>query len=283
MFHTRDLDVYDLPRNHIHGQKWVLYNIESPPNAIIHKQNLDMFEEHIDWVASYRRDSDIYVPYGQVIKRNKSDSESKHTLQVKFNERTKPVAWMVSNCNTPSNREAYVRELSKYIDVDIYGWCGSFTCPRSEGDACFEKIAKQYKFYLSFENSICTDYVTEKLFRPIRHDILPVVLGGANYSRTLPKNSFINALDFSTPRALANFLTSINSTTYETYFKWKQKYVSIDTTDDLFCKICQKLNRRTKLTAGNILAKRTFYKWWYTDGGCHSWSTKNLFSNLFSL
>ncbi len=36
----------------------------------------------------------------------------------------KLVAWFVGNCKTQSKRELYVKELQKYIDVDVYGNCG---------------------------------------------------------------------------------------------------------------------------------------------------------------
>ena len=61
-------------------------------------------------------------------------------------------------------------------------------------------------FYLSFENSLCEDYVTEKLWAWLRRDIVPVVMGQANYSAIVPPHSVINALDFSEPRDLANYL-----------------------------------------------------------------------------
>ena len=55
-----------------------------------------------------------------------------------------------------------VKELQKPINVDVYGDCGTMTCSRKiEGD-CREMAAKNYKFYLSLENSLCQDYVTEK-------------------------------------------------------------------------------------------------------------------------
>ena len=37
-------------------------------------------------------------------------------------------------------------------------------------------------FYLAFENSKCDDYVTEKFFATAKMDIVPIVMGGSNYS-----------------------------------------------------------------------------------------------------
>ena len=74
------------------------------------------------------------------------------------------VAWFVSNCHPRNQRMHYAKELSKYIQVDIYGTCGSLRCPRSQSQACFDMLDEDYKFYLAFENSNCKDYITEKFF-----------------------------------------------------------------------------------------------------------------------
>ena len=51
-------------------------------------------------------------------------------------------------------REEVVDNLNKFLQVDVYGDCGSLTCSR-KGKSCFRNINKTYKFYLSFENSLC--------------------------------------------------------------------------------------------------------------------------------
>lgn len=57
-------------------------------------------------------------------------------------------------------------------------------------------LERDYKFYLSFENSICRDYVTEKFYNALLFKTVPIVYGGANYSAVAPKGSYINVRDF---------------------------------------------------------------------------------------
>jgi len=48
--------------------------------------------------------------------------------------------------------------------MDVYGGCGTMTCLRSDFDRCRQLLNDDYKFYLSFENSNCDYYITEKFY-----------------------------------------------------------------------------------------------------------------------
>ena len=57
-----------------------------------------------------------------------------------------------------------------------------------------------FRFYISFENAICKDYITEKTFNALKLNTIPIVLGGVNYTSVLPPGSFINAAEFVSPQ-----------------------------------------------------------------------------------
>ncbi|XP_064077672.1 alpha-(1,3)-fucosyltransferase 11-like [Macrobrachium nipponense] len=101
-----------------------------------------------------------------------------------FVDRPKAVFWMSSNCQTPSRREEYVDELSKYIQVDKFGKCGDgeFTCGNpyeAFEETCWNTIfKKQYLFALAFENSLCNHYLSEKPYNPLIYGLVPIVWGG---------------------------------------------------------------------------------------------------------
>jgi hypothetical protein len=145
VFHWWDIRANDMPHYHLNNQKWTLYNWEPPCNTPV--DMLEPLGDNINWTLSYRRDSDIFVPYREVYKCNKS-SKTKYS----FEGKKKSIAWFVSNCDSESKREVYVKELQKYIDVDVYGKCGPLECHNN--NSCYEMMAQNYKFYLSFENSV---------------------------------------------------------------------------------------------------------------------------------
>ena len=97
--------------------------------------------------------------------------------------------------------------------------------------------------FFSFENSNCDDYDTEKFFKVLNRDVVPIVLGGANYSEIAPEKSYINAAGFESPKELADYLKYLdqNNTAYAEYFEWKS-YFNIAGYTAVFCQICEALN-----------------------------------------
>ena len=71
-------------------------------------------------------------------------------------------AWLASKCETAGRREGYIKELQKYIDIDVFGRCGKRPLPRSiEGQSgpdaivlTYRNLLGPYYFYMSFEVSI---------------------------------------------------------------------------------------------------------------------------------
>ena len=145
LFHWFDVNPNDLPPALTH-QKWVLYNVEPPHQTNIGVDSLGL--NKFDWIMNYRTDSDVNIPYGEVFKC-KTSWKQRH----RFERKTKSIAWFVSHCETPSDRETYAKIFGQYIDIDIYGKCGPLRCHQFGDYSCYKMVAKNYKFYLSFENS----------------------------------------------------------------------------------------------------------------------------------
>ena len=170
-----------------------------------------------------------------------------HTEKNYSAEKTRLVAWAASHCSsTALLREQYVEQLQLYIPVDIFGKCNPKgpRCPR--GSKMCDTLLKEYKFYLGFENGFCEDYITEKYWeQPLEHDMVPVVMGGADYNDLVIPKSYINVLDFSSVEKLALYLKALdgNSTAYNEYFKWKEQY-QVDSIVPL-CRLCQMLHNQT--------------------------------------
>ena len=127
------------------------------------QNNLYSQKDVFNWTSTYRSDSTIVAPYERWQYYNENVIAKEQPKDYAANK-TKAVAWFVSNCGARNGRLDYAKELQKYIQVDIYGSCGSKRCPRSQADQCFKLLDRDYKFYLAFENSNCKDYITEKFF-----------------------------------------------------------------------------------------------------------------------
>jgi alpha-1,3-fucosyltransferase len=83
-----------------------------------------------------------------------------------------------------------------------------------------------------------------------RYNVVPVVYGGAYYSNFAPPKSYINALEFDTPKDLAKYLIKLshNVSEYKKYFDWKRQYRVIQPKQRIICDLCEILNGYHKTT-----------------------------------
>lgn len=232
-------------------QVWVFFAMESPIHLDRYYSGLrPTWTNSLNWSMNYRVDSDIIIPYGYLTSR-KTLPERNYTEI--FRTKKKFAAWVVSNCGTVSLREKFVEKMKKYgLEIDVYGVCGQKLSSDPK-----EMISKTYKFYLSFENSFCSDYITEKLFGYYNLNTVMIVRGGSDYKRLLPHDTYINTAEFNSFEELVAYLKHVgsNETLYIDYLKRKDKFDSfpgITDTCPSFCALCRKLN--------NLDTNRKIYK-----------------------
>ncbi|XP_068989852.1 alpha-(1,3)-fucosyltransferase C-like [Neodiprion pinetum] len=280
LFHGIQTNASDLPPVRSQCQKYIFVLMEPPANWGLDAAFIP--DQFYNWTMTYRRDSDIPRPYGYVIHSATNTplypfgtgtlhdladnvviygnlpSTKNHTYRLEG--KRVAAAWFVSHCRTASSRERYASELRRYVEVDIFGRCGDRRCPMNNVK-CYDMLEARYYFYLAFENSLCQDYVTEKLYKVMNYDVVPVVYGAANYTEFAPPGSYINVADFEGPAHLAKHLRYLmnNPQEYAKYFWWKEHFF-IDLSHRVtLCNMCAMLHDEKSLAVSVISGLK---KWW---------------------
>lgn len=93
------------------NQIYMIYYLECP----YHTPNMP-FSDIFNWTATYRKDSDVVAPYEKWEYYDPRVKQLEQDRNYAFNK-TKKVAWFVSNCNARNNRLQYANELGKHIEV----------------------------------------------------------------------------------------------------------------------------------------------------------------------
>nr|XP_053607875.1 alpha-(1,3)-fucosyltransferase C-like isoform X2 [Plodia interpunctella] len=120
-------------------------------------------------------------------------------------------------------------------------------------------------FKQTFENSFSEDYVTEKLLIALKNNAIPVVYGGANYTRFMPDGMYLNARTLG-PKQLALQMDSLikNPDKYADYFRWKNHYsyhINHESPEtDNVCSFCKLLNDEKKFSEKSVV--KNFRTWW---------------------
>ncbi|KAL2101597.1 hypothetical protein ACEWY4_003358 [Coilia grayii] len=245
LFHHRNIakdtsNLPDLPRPFF--QKWIWMLFESPHNS----QKIPGLDNLFNVTMTYRQDADIVVREQLVPK----PYESEDPVPVKA--KTKLVCWVVSNWNENHARVKYYYKLKEHIDVEIFGSHVGHRLSNEE----YTTMMKGCKFYLSFENTpqcsdhIAVDYMTEKVYNPLRLGAVPVVLGPSrnSYEKFIPSDAFIHVDDFNSPKELANYLHLLDKDEekYQQFFGWRKHFIVTNVNFPLehACRACQYVRQR---------------------------------------
>ena len=222
-FFTMFSDATDMPKQRSAKQYYVHWVVESAQYLYMDIHSLN---NYFNWTMTYKRNSDFYLPYGRVtkIKDHPPPGPELDALIRDFGQknqhfahnRTKDAkaAWFVSHCATQARREIFAKEMKKSMTVDVFGKCTKNfhkkherkSCSRANEKDCYKMLESTYRFYLSFENSICQDYVTEKFFNILKYDVIPIVFNGGDLNSYAPPHSTIDALEYGSPYKLVKYL-----------------------------------------------------------------------------
>ena len=269
---------------------FMLWNDE----ANLVKEALDKIK--FNWTISYRYDAEVSdCAYGCLYDKsiNSNEALGKKILYVKhhednFNRKETSAVWFVSNCESKQRIE-FALQLGKYFPLKVYGKCSyEYYFKQSiysyfgyfggimfnmryynEKDCghqseCENQNLNSNKFYLAFESKNCSNYITEKFWRILRYNIVPVVFQPSKqfYLKIAPPNSFIHSEDFGhDPKKLGEYLhmLSNNYEIYSEYLVWKTEYESVFSgkinEKTRFCELCTLLNTETSAIYYNSVSK----------------------------
>lgn len=170
------------------------------------------YDSFFNWTWTYKLNSDIQSKYF-IVRNDKGTviGPKQEMHWVKFNDmkptsqrikkkllnKTTATIWFASRYTTLSYAEPFVltlrKELFHYnLDLQICGKCRLYTCPKENMEDCQIFARDKFYFSLAFEDSMCEDYVTKTVLHALQHFTVPIVLGGANYSRFVPFSNITN-------------------------------------------------------------------------------------------
>ena len=207
------------------------------------KSSLNLFSG----TMTYSPNSTFYYPFGATMPLRSSESSLNSPQTNYARGKTKGAYAYVSSCDTLHyNRLEAMKQLSRYIDVDIFGQCTDDSpCSRLDVQ-CEAKMHAEYRFYLAFENSVCKDYITEKFWKALQSPahFVPVALGGFSvneYNQIAPPESFLHVYNFSSLEHLGRYMQYLikNDVAYNRYHQWKQRFAISNLDHENMCNLCK--------------------------------------------
>lgn len=198
VFTLQDLKKFPSKRSKFHREEQQKYIFESLETSDNNKICNPFFDNFFNWTWTYKLDSDIVHPFFNIFEienhtmigpnmkiewiQNMNHVPDNFTISSK----TRAVAWISQKCN--NEKKVFLNTLKKELkgynySIDIFGSCG-MKCRENKLSKCYE-LLDNYYFSIVIEDFIAEDFVTEKLVWALKHNTIPIVYGGADYTRYL--------------------------------------------------------------------------------------------------
>ncbi len=184
-------------------QIWVSQNIESAINRLYagYIENSRVMVSEFNWTVA-QSDKATFKWHAHDSKYSESELVSDSQIEqniVKLNK-SKTLCWIMSNCGyTWTPRVRLAANLLKVFPGTLHFWGDGSSCLSKGvntekltsygwlGHSLTHKTIQDCKFYLAFENSNCTDYITEKFWNALNAYAIPIVNGWPHsYEKLLP-------------------------------------------------------------------------------------------------
>uniref|UniRef100_A0A8B9R5C2 Fucosyltransferase n=1 Tax=Anas platyrhynchos TaxID=8839 RepID=A0A8B9R5C2_ANAPL len=255
LFHHRDLALHGaqgLPRGpppRPQRQLWVWMNFESPS----HSPGLQGLGGVFNWTMSYRRDSDVFVPYGYL-----------HALPqprpFALPRKTRLVAWVISNWNEEHARVRYYRQLKEHLAIDCVRGAGAGAGGGQRGEDGVGLQVLPGLRELAAHRLHHREALEERLRcqQPCPSSSAPA---GPTTSASSPPTPSSTSMTSPAPGCWPTYLKFLdkNKPSYRRYFAWRNKYEVHVTSfwDEHYCKVCEAVR-----TAGNqVKTVRNLASW----------------------
>jgi alpha-1,3-fucosyltransferase 10 len=208
-----------------------------------------LFMSRFNITTTYRLSSDIPTPY---LRPDHIDNFARPL--VPFAEKSNAIVYIQSNCDALSKRDDILKKLQEQgIKLDARGRCLN-NAPAHSRAVSKQDTMKQYKICVTFENSLASDYVSEKLWDGMSAGCLPIYYGAPNIAEHLPMPNAV--IDYqalgASPEKLAIEIRRLqsNETAYNETMTWRsmpleslgsgyQKLVALSKLEHTQCRLCK--------------------------------------------
>ena len=245
-------------------QLWIARGMEPTASGRDFMKN-ERFKDWFNFTATLSLKATFRESYFSIVDKRHKKFNNMSEIEQAYNSfgKDKDFCWMVTACYTFNKRFEDATDIMNRLPGNIHMWgyaidrgCMSKLNRSLVVNHGFSRRSKEAgseipkcKFYFSFENSNCTEYITEKFSNALANYAIPIVNGWRDsYERALP-GSFIHISDFANAAQLAEYLSGLlaNKKEFFKYHEWRLKYEVLPEERGtqmynlLHCQVCQKV------------------------------------------